>query len=82
MLKGFRKKASLLSLSLQPEETLEQHDRYHKVLRQVRDFEIALQAMDFLLDDRGDQGTDLLKTEVERHKKAHLKVPAAIFPWP
>ncbi|PSK40624.1 hypothetical protein C7M61_000272 [Candidozyma pseudohaemuli] len=80
MLKGFRKKASLLSLSLQPEETLEQHDRYHKVLRQVRDFEIALQAMDFLLDDRGDQGTDLLKTEVERHKKAHLKVPAAIFP--
>ncbi|PVH18167.1 uncharacterized protein CXQ87_001084 [Candidozyma duobushaemuli] len=80
MLKGFRKRASLLSLSSQPEETSEQHDRYHKVLRQVRDFEIALQAMDFLLDDRGDQGTDLLKTEVERHKKAHSKVPAAIFP--
>lgn len=80
MLKSFRKKASLLSLSLDPEEILEQHDRYHKVLRQVRDFEIALQAMDFLLDDRGDQGTNLLKTELDRHKKAHLKVPAAIFP--
>lgn len=82
MFKGIRKKASMLSLSLQAsaEDPLEQHDRYHRVLRQVRDFEIALQAMDFLLDDRGEQGTELLKNELERHKKSNEKVPAAIFP--
>lgn len=69
-----------LSLQLSADDTLEQHERYQKVLRQVRDFEIALQAMDFLLDDRGDQGTDLLKTEVQRNKKVDLKNPGAIFP--
>lgn len=36
--------------------------------------------MDFLLDDRGEQGTDLLKKEADKHKKNHPKAPAAIFP--
>lgn len=80
MFKSLRKKASLLSL-LQQEElgSPGSHARYLKVLKQVHDFEIALQAMDYLLDDRGPEGSDLLEKELKSHKENTPKDPAAIF---
>lgn len=84
MLRGIRKKASLLSISshaLAGSQKSEKHGvtaKYARVLKQVHDFEVALEAMDLLLDDRGDEGTRLLHREAQI--SAALKDPAAIFP--
>ncbi|EAZ63587.2 hypothetical protein PICST_68670 [Scheffersomyces stipitis CBS 6054] len=78
MLKGLRKKASILSISSTQSDT--PANNYDKVLKQVRDFEIALQAMDFLLDDRTDEGTKLLQKEAQLHSQSGSDQPAGIFP--
>lgn len=84
MLRGIRKKASLFLISShglagsRDGEYSSRSAKYSNVLKQVHDFEIALQAMDLLLDDRGEEGTKLLQKEAQAN--AHLKDPAAIFP--
>ncbi|KAI5954652.1 IML2 [Candida jiufengensis] len=86
MFKGLRKKASILSLypttsnqsTLDNESINSNHSNYDKILKQVHDFEIALKAMDFLLDDRTDQGTKLL--EEESQKISNDGQPRAVFP--
>ncbi|CUM68173.1 uncharacterized protein PRCAT00005891001 [Priceomyces carsonii] len=84
MLNGLRKRALRLVLSPAPvQHTMEGNgdaESYEKVLKQIRDFEVALKAMDFLLDDRTPQGTDLLKKESREHAKSKSDQPAAIFP--
>lgn len=54
------------------------HGNLVKVLKQVRDFEVALQSMDYLLDDRAPVGVELLKVEEKKLKNADQ--PAAILP--
>lgn len=78
MLKGLRKRANVLSLGAlgDGDEKVSTSDNYEKVLKQVHDFELALKAMDFLLDDRTVEGTDLLKKESEKVSKQ----PTGIFP--
>jgi tetratricopeptide (TPR) repeat protein len=78
MLKGLRKKASVLSLgAISADEThTSSTGNFEKVLKQVRDFELALQAMDYLLDDRTEEGTNLLLQE----SKIALEQPTGIFP--
>lgn len=69
MFKSLRKKALVLLLLSQPlvhsidsgSPGPSSIDNYEQVLEQVSDFEIALQAMDYLLDDRNLMGTALLK---------------------
>ena len=78
MLKGLRKKALILLISSTQLDT--PANNYDKVLKQVRDFEIALQAMDFLLDDRTDEGTKLLQKEAQLHSQSGSDQPAGIFP--
>lgn len=81
MLRGIRKKASILSNSSQvlaSSLSSENSAKYSKVLKQVHDFEIALEAMDLLLDDRGEEGINLLNKEL-KSSKAASKDPAAIF---
>lgn len=89
MFKGLRKKASVLLISSQllqssvadtNSTTSKDSSSYEKILKQVHDFEIALQAMDYLLDDRSEEGTDLLKIESEKHSSNNSDQPAAIFP--
>lgn len=83
MLKGLRKKALILLLASSSSQTSSGglgHPLYTKVLTQVRDFEIALQAMDFLLDDRADEGLQLLQNEMKLHSEQHGDQPACIFP--
>lgn len=83
MFKNIRKKASLLSLLQQQESQPDSPNdtaRYMKVLKQVHDFEVALRAMDYLLDDRGAEGSQLLEKEIATHKSKTPKDPAAIFP--
>ncbi|EEQ40272.1 hypothetical protein FOB63_003412 [Clavispora lusitaniae] len=77
MLRGIKKKASLLSGT--PSRPADQASAYKKVLKQVHDFEVALEAMDLLLDDRSAEGTRLLKTAQKSHSE-RSKEPAAIFP--
>lgn len=81
MLRGIRKKASILSISSThlASSSNEKSDKYTKVLKQVHDFEIALEAMDLLLDDRSQEGIDLLNTELS-HSNSAGKEPTAIFP--
>ncbi|GEQ71358.1 hypothetical protein JCM33374_g5041 [Metschnikowia sp. JCM 33374] len=83
MFKSLRNKASTLSpLSVGTSRTAPEKpsvSAHSAVLSQVHAFEIALQAMDLLLDDRNLEGTTLLKTEHEKYKKGHTD-PAAIFP--
>lgn len=85
MLKGLRKKASLLSLSLQALYSLfdlnhEQSTfQYQKILKQVHDFEVALKAMDYLVDDRTPEGIELLQTELKKHELSGNEQPVAIF---
>lgn len=76
MLKGIRKKASLLGGSPLRSHKSDRESSYQNVLKEVHDFEIALQAMDLLLDDRNDEGTRLLKNA----QKDNGRGPAAIFP--
>ncbi|RLV85696.1 Mitochondrial outer membrane protein IML2 [Meyerozyma sp. JA9] len=83
MFKGLRKKASALSLtptSSQASLGGSNHPQYSKILKQVRDFEIALRAMDFLLDDRAEDGMKLLEAESKKHAELHSDQPAGIFP--
>ncbi|CCE64607.1 hypothetical protein TPHA_0I01010 [Tetrapisispora phaffii CBS 4417] len=40
--------------------TLTQEEKVRRVLKQAHDFEIALKAMDYVLDDRADEGLSLL----------------------
>lgn len=84
MFKSLRNKAlTLLAVAGRPQPTLEESKPSKKthaaVLLQVHAFEIALQAMDLLLDDRNCEGTTLLKEEHEKYKKTNTD-PAAIFP--
>ncbi|RCK63503.1 Mitochondrial outer membrane protein IML2 [Candida viswanathii] len=84
MFKGLRKKASILSISsiTSTQSTSSNGSNsdgsYDKILAQVYDFEIALKAMDYLLDDRTKQGTDLLQDEANKNKDSTQ--PHAIFP--
>ena len=85
MLKGLRKKALILLISsqlLQPlvGSGLENGDEsYGKILKQVHDFEVALKAMDYLLDDRTPEGTQLLRHKLKDHEGASTEQPASIF---
>lgn len=80
MLRSLRSKALLLSISSSNSNALSDAQSAQKsVLQQVHDFEVALQAMDLLLDDRGAEGTALLKGEHKAHQKK-FDDPAAIFP--
>lgn len=87
MFKGLKKKALLLlfysllslsavSLSTDNSSSESNHD---KILAQVYDFEIALKAMDYLLDDKASIGVKLLKEEGAKHKKDSPEQPTAIF---
>lgn len=78
MLKSLRNKALLLSISSLSSTPSSDPKVHHKVLLQVHDFEIALQAMDLLLDDRNKEGTELLKSKQKEHKK-NCDDPGAIF---
>lgn len=84
MLKGLRKKASFLLVSSQSlghsVSSGQSNDAYDKVLKQVHDFEIALKAMDYLLDDRTHEGIRLLETALKQLKDGGNDHPAAIFP--
>lgn len=83
MFKGLRKKASALLLYSQPSRpsgTANDPSSYDKILKQVHDFEIAFKAMDYLLDDRTQEGIDLLQEQLNKHEKAESEQPAAIFP--
>jgi hypothetical protein len=84
MLKGLRKKASLLLISSQSlshsVSSSQSNDSYDKVLKQVHDFEIALKAMDYLLDDRTQEGIRLLESALNQQKEQGSDHPAAIFP--
>lgn len=74
MFKSLRHKTLALLISSQQSSSAPD-----AVLQQVRSFETALQAMDLLLDDRGKEGTTLLRTEHNRHKLQY-KDPAAVYP--
>lgn len=78
MLRGLRKKASILSLT---STTSDEGDspKYDKILKQVHDFEVALKAMDYLLDDRTPEGTDLLKRKLKEHQNSKSDQPVGIF---
>ena len=83
MLKGLRKKASILSLGSMASQqstssAINSESNYDKILTQVYDFEIALKAMDYLLDDRTKTGTDLLQNEASKNNNSEQ--PHAIFP--
>ncbi|KAM9904521.1 hypothetical protein OXX79_002707 [Metschnikowia pulcherrima] len=73
-----RNKAQTLS-GVKTSEKPKSGNSHAAVLSQVHAFEIALQAMDLLLDDRNKEGVSLLKAEHEKYKKTHAD-PAAIFP--
>ncbi|WPK24574.1 hypothetical protein PUMCH_001853 [Australozyma saopauloensis] len=79
MLKSLRNKALLLSISSLPAPPASDPKTHQKVLLQVHDFEIALQAMDLLLDDRNQEGTELLKSKHKEHSQ-NCDDPGAIFP--
>ncbi|KAK6199563.1 mitochondrial outer membrane protein IML2 [Scheffersomyces amazonensis] len=83
MLKGLRKRASILSLTSnysQSSTNSNGETNFDRVLNQVHDFEIALQAMDYLLDDRTQEGTKLLKDEANARQESGSDQPAGIFP--
>lgn len=84
MLRGLRKKALILLISsatqLRSSDSSRDMESYNKVIKQVHDFEIALQAMDYLLDDRATEGVDLLKDKLKEHQDSKSDQPAAIFP--
>ncbi|OBA23306.1 hypothetical protein METBIDRAFT_49947 [Metschnikowia bicuspidata var. bicuspidata NRRL YB-4993] len=82
MFKSLRHKALALSAgSLRsPAENMKPDPAVHAaVLLQVHAFEIALQAMDLLLDDRNTEGVELLKAEHAKYKRENAD-PAAVFP--
>lgn len=75
MFKGIRKKTPFLGGTARPEKT-DKISAYRKVVKEVHDFEIALEAMDLLLDDRNEEGVTLLKNA----QKNTGNSPAAILP--
>lgn len=77
MLKGLRKKASILLITSTTLSNL--GDDYGLILKEVHDFEVALKAMDYLLDDRSPEGTDLLRRKLQEHKIQGSEQPAGIF---
>lgn len=82
MLKGLRKKALILSISSQLLVLLNSDDKLKScgpILKQVQDFEVALKAMDYLLDDRTPEGTKLLKEKLKEHDASQSDQPAGIF---
>ncbi|ODV77877.1 uncharacterized protein CANTADRAFT_55217 [Suhomyces tanzawaensis NRRL Y-17324] len=83
MFKGLRKKASILSLSstssASTQSTQQDGANYPKVLKEVQDFEVALKAMDYLLDDRSDEGIKLLKECSEKSARDPSDQPASIY---
>lgn len=80
MLKSLRNKALLLSISSSLPSAPSSDPKVHqKVLQQVHDFEIALQAMDLLLDDRNKEGIELLNEKQSEHQ-TNCDDPGAIFP--
>lgn len=79
MFKGLRKKTSSMIGGLAPPDD-SSSENYARVLKQVKDFEIALQAMDYLLDDRSEEGVKLLEVELAKHNKGSADQPAGIFP--
>lgn len=79
MLKSLRNKALLLSISSLSSAPSSDPKIHQKVLQQVHDFEIALQAMDLLLDDRNKEGIELLKEKQSEHE-SNCDDPGAIFP--
>lgn len=79
MLRSLRNKALLLSISSLSSTPSSDPNVHLKVLLQVHDFEIALQAMDLLLDDRNKEGTDLLSDKSKEHA-SNCDDPGAIFP--
>lgn len=85
MLKGLRQKALLLSLSSTSlvqstsSNNTNSEANYEKIISQVHDFEIALKAMDYLLDDHSQEGIVLLKKESTKIGNDPQQ-PHAIFP--
>lgn len=85
MLKGLVKKALILSMSTnslaQNTSTTYNNSEanYSKILSQVHDFEVALKAMDYLLDDHSQEGIALLKKESTKAGNDPQQ-PHAIFP--
>lgn len=51
-----------------PVEELPQLEKTKRLLQQVIDFEMALKAMDFVIDDRPDQGLLLLEEETKKNE--------------
>lgn len=83
MFRGLRPKKLFLLLSLlQLNESdcyTNKPSAYDKVIQQVNDFEIALKAMDYLLDDRSKRGISMLHEERKKHGALDSDQPAAIF---
>lgn len=83
MFKGLRKKTLVLLLTSQPTQLggiMNDPSSYEKILKQVHDFETAFKAMDYLLDDRTDEGVELLREQQKKHEQGRSEQPAAIFP--
>ncbi|KAI5964017.1 IML2 [Candida theae] len=84
MFKGLRKKASILSLypttsnQNASDNNPNSSSNYDRILKQVHDFETALKAMDYLLDDRTNEGIALLKREAKLASQDDS--PRAVFP--
>lgn len=51
-----------------PENKYTQEQRTRLILKQAENFEIALKAMDYVLDDRAEQGLQLLKDNEQKEK--------------
>lgn len=51
-----------------PENKYTQEERTRLILKQAENFEIALKAMDYVLDDRAEQGLQLLKDNEQKEK--------------
>lgn len=80
MLRSIRKKASALLILLQSLTVpSSERSKHAEILQQIHDFEIALRAMDLLLDDRIVDGTQLLASE-KKARDTLSNDPAAIYP--
>lgn len=79
MFRGLRKKALTLLNGSQLSLSSDDNQAYSKILKQVHDFEVALKAMDFLLDDRTPEGIDLLQKKIKNHHESQSDQPAGIF---
>lgn len=55
------------------------HASHNEVLEQAYDFEVALKSMDYLLDDRTEEGRKLLRENMARHKAKDTDHPLAVY---